>query len=546
MTASRLAFAAAVCFGIVPGVAAQEGEPRLPSLTPREFEIRGDVRVDLPQIERQPLSGFGPPPRTYVVPADRAALTGAYDPSLDALPPLALVAPAVPPSDLPTTRYLRAEATYGNEAARTARLDLSVPVASGQFTADVDYEGLGSTSDEGVVSFDHLDAMAGIQSGGPLPIGLFGTATVSRYAVPGLVDPPTNFLNPLRRLSRFGATTTLGTEGVGPIDARVEFTADRLAPATDGAEMLLGDSQSGAKVEGRVRVRPVAGIQLDARGGAAGLDEGIGQDMRFGSAGAAYEFTSRAGASLSLGARVLAYEVGSQNGNGDARAIAPIVELSVPIGNALRAFGSNSPRLVSRSLGDLAEANPFVEDRPVVAPDVLRADARAGVELVAGGLSLRGFALFVDAPTYLFYQRAPDGRYVEVYDSIRMQGIGGEASVVLPSGISFDAVVTARETELTEGGGEIPFVAPFTARGSVQVPFSRGRLSATLYREGDRPANTTDTVDGFTLLSADARFDVTSQISVLLQADRLAGAVEEWPGYPLVGTAVRGGVRVTL
>lgn len=546
MTAFRLAFAAAVCLGVAPGVAAQDGEPRLPSLTPREFEIRGDVRVDLPQIERQPLSGFGPPPRTYVVPADRAALTGAYDPSLDALPPLALLAPSVPPSDLPMTRYLRAEATYGNEAARTARLDLSIPVASGQFTADVDYEGLGSTSDEGVVSFDHLDATAGIQSGGALPIGLFGTATVSRYAVPGLVNPPTNFMNPLRRLSRFGAATTLGTEGVGPIDARVEFTADRLAPATDGAEMLLGESQSGAKVEGRVRVRPVAGLQIDARGGAAGLDEGIGQDMQFGSAGAAYEFTSRAGASLLLGARAMAYEVGSQNGDGYARAIAPIVDLSVPIGNALRAFGSNSPRLVSRSLGDLAETNPFVQDRPDVAPDVLRADARAGVELVAGGLSLRGFALFVDAPTYLFYQRAPDGRYVQVYDSIRMQGLGLEASVVLPSGISLDAVVTARETELTEGGGEIPFVAPFTARGGLQVPFSRGRLSATLYREGKRPVNTTDSVDGVTLLSADARFDVTSQISVLLQADRLAGAVEEWPGYPLAGTAVRGGVRVTL
>ena len=56
MTAFRLAFAAAVCLGVAPGVAAQDGEPRLPSLTPREFEIRGDVRVDLPQIERQPLS----------------------------------------------------------------------------------------------------------------------------------------------------------------------------------------------------------------------------------------------------------------------------------------------------------------------------------------------------------------------------------------------------------------------------------------------------------------------------------------------------------
>lgn len=546
MTASRLAFAAMLFVALAVPARAQDPDPRLPSLTPREFEIRGDVRVDLPQIERQPLSGFGPPPRTYVVPADRAALTGAYDPSLDALPPLALAAPLEPASDLPISRYVRAEGTFGTERARTGRVDLSVPVASGQLVADVDYEGVGSTTDLGIVTYDDLTADVGIRTGGRLPFGIGAMAQVDRYAMPGVANLPTNIPNPLRRLTRVGARAEAGTPGAGAFDARVRFMADRLSPATDGADAFLGTSQSAALVDATARLTLLDRLRLDGGAGTVGLDGGIGQDARYAAGGASVVFETPDGISIALGARGLAYEVGAANGNGDAKAVSPVVDLSVPVGPTIRVFASNDPRLVVRGLGDVAEANPFVVDRPVVAPDLLRIDARAGAELVSGGTTLRAFAHLTDAPTWLYFERAADGRFLEVYQSARLQGITAEAAFLLPSGISFDAGATVRETELVNSGGEIPFVAPMVARAGIQVPFSRGRLSATIYHEGKRPIDATQEAEAFTFVSAGARFDITPQISALLQADRLAGTVEQWPNYPLPNRAVRGGLRVTL
>jgi hypothetical protein len=70
----------------------------------------------------------------------------------------------------------------------------------------------------------------------------------------------------------------------------------------------------------------------------------------------------------------------------------------------------------------------------------------------------------------------------------------------------------------------------------------------TAYRESERPADRFDGTQAppFAHVSADVRFDVTSSLSVLLQGDRLAGSVEEWPGYSLPGMTIRGGLRLTL
>ena len=522
-------------------------DPRLPSLTPREFEIRGDVRVDLPGIERQPLTGFGPPPRTYVVPADRAALTGAYDPNLDALPPLVLAAPAEPVTALPTPRFVRAEGTYGTEAARTGRVDISIPVASGQLLADVDYDGLGATTDRENVAFDRLAGTAMIRTGGRFPVGVGGSLLIDRYGLPGVADIPTNAPTPLRRLTRAGGTVELGSANVSPLEARVRFVSDRLEPASEGAERLVGPDQSAALIDGTARLTLFNRLRLEGGVGAVGLDGGPGDDARYASAGASILLGSNDGLEAMLGARALTYDVPLDvGGTGQSLVFSPIVDISIPVAPGTRILLSNDPRLVVRGLGDLVEANPFVKDRPVVAPDLLRVDVRAGAELSAGPLTLRGFALLTEAPTYLYFVRSADGRYNEIYDDVLIQGLTAEGAVVFASGISFDAAVTVRETELTASVGDVPYIAPLTARAGIQIPFSRGRVAMTAYHESERPTGTPTDAPGFTLVSADARIDLSRQLSVLVQADRLAGTVQEWPGYPVVASAVRAGLRVTL
>ena len=547
---ARLALAAALAAFSLPAMAQDPTpEPRVPSLTPREFEIRGDVRVALPQIERQPLSGFGPPPRTYVVPADRAALTGAYDPDLDALPQITLAEPVQPPDDLPTPRHLRAEATYGANAGRTGRFDLAAPVASGQLTADVDYDGVGWSTDRRGLAYDRLRGTAGIRTGGRFQFGL--ECVGSRGSVWGAGCPRVSGGSdriPLRRLSRFGGSATLENIGSTPFEATVRYSGDRLAPASGGADVVLGASQSSALVDATARITFANRVRFDGGAGSVGLDGGFGEDAQYAAGGGALLLGRPGGIELALGARALGYRVSADNGDGDATAISPIVDLSFPAGPNLRLFASNDPMLTVRGLGDLAETNPFIADRPVVAPDVLRINARAGAELVSGYARLRGFAHLTDAPTWLVFESAPDGRFFEGYESVRIQGVTAEATVVVPSGITLDASVTVRDGEITDGGGEIPFFSPTLLRAGVQIPFSRGRMALTAYREGERPADRTDRTqaEAFSLISGDVRFDITRSLAVLLQADRLAGSVEEWPGYRLPGMTVRGGLRVTL
>ncbi|OZC02853.1 hypothetical protein [Rubricoccus marinus] len=525
-------------------------DPRVPSLTPREFEIRGDVRVALPQIERQPLSGFGPPPRNYVVPADRAAVTAAYDPDLADLPALVLAPPSQPDADILVPERLRAEGTYGNSAARTGRFNLALPVASGQLLADADYDGLGASDDADEVGFDRLSGGASIRTGGAVQFELFGRGLFDRYGLPGIRERQNLTSTPIRSLTQFEGG--VGVEGLGatPFLLQARYSADRLEPENASLMSGIGEDQSAGQVDARGEITLFDRVRVDAGGGVIGLDGGLGQDVQYGAAGAAIRLGRPGGPELTLGARGLAYTVASGAGDGDATAIAPIVDLSIPAGPTIRLFASNDPMLVTRGLADHFQVNPFATAQPVLAPDVLRVNARAGAEITNGPVRLRGFAHYVEAPTWLVFDRSGDGLFIEGYESVRVQGVTAEAAIVSRSGISFEAGVTLRESRISDSGGVnvIPFYAPNTARAGVQVPFSRGRLALTAYRVAERPADRADrtSAPAYGVLSADARFDIASMISVVAQADRLAGTVEEWPGYRLPGTTVRAGLRVTL
>ena len=526
----------------------QTGDPRVPSLTPREFEIRGEVRVALPQIERQPLSGFGPPPRVFVLDDDRAALTSAYDPSLDALPPLALAPPEEPEADLPVARALRAEGTYGADAGRTGRFDLAIPVASGALTADVDYDGVGWSTDLTGLAYDRLRAQGEVQTGGRVRLGIGGGFYADRYGMPGVREEQNLSGNPLRRLTRATGHASLEGIGASPFGLRVSYAADRFGPADDADGIVLGSTQSGAQVDARAHATLLGRLRVDGAAGTAGLDGGLGEDAQYAAGGGAFVFTAETGAEIVLGARALAYRVAAGFGDGEATAVAPIVNVSFPLGPTARLFASNDPQIVARGLGDVALANPFVDDRPVVAPDLRSYDARAGAELTSPRVRLRGFAHYTQAPTYLIFERGAGGMFVEGYETVRIQGITAETTVLIAGGVSLDAGVTFRDGEIDDNGGSVPFLAPFVARAGLQVPFRRGRVGITFYREGERPTDRFGGADApsFALLSADARLDLTRSLALLFQADRLAGAVEEWPGYRLPGNTLRGGVRLTL
>lgn len=527
--------AALAALALVPSAAAQDDDQtQLPSLTPRVFESRGTISVNLPDIERQPLTGFGPPPRTYVVSAEREPVTQPFRPDLDALPALTIAAPPEPVSDLAEPRRFRAEGGAGVQLARYGRVDLSTTGASGVFFVDADYDGISGQDSDDRVHGDQLRVRAGGQSFAPGRIRIEGHALLDGYEAPSInVDPD------YRRRS-VGAEAGAGGVGTIPYDVSLRFEQSLYQP---------GDSEevSEGRLDGQARVGLFGNrLRLDAAGGVAGAG-GFGTDAQYGAVGASVAVGRADGARLLVGVRGLAFDASATAGGGDAQRIGPVVDLHLPLGPALRVFATNDPRLEVRSLTGLTGLNPYLAtdtQAPIVVPDVIQVDARGGVEVRRGPARLRAFATALRAPTYLTFFQRSDGRYTERYVRATAYGVGGDATVATASGVSVTASVQLRTSE-ADGSGDIPYYAPLVGQAGLQVPFARGRgrFGLSAYAESARPTGGTEDAPAFGLLSANASYDVAGPFSVVLRGERLVGEAERWPGYPAVPYAVMLGLR---
>ena len=538
MALSRLALfaaAAAVSSGaFAPGAAAQPApNPGLPSLTPRVFTSTGPARVSLPAIQRQPLTGFGPPPRTYVVPAERVPVVEPFEPPVEALPPFEIAAPAEPAVRVRTRRTFRAEAAVGSQFARSARLDFEAAGESGVFFVDADLDGL--TGSEEYVRQDRLTVRAGGQSYARGRLRLDGVLTADAYSLPGTAAG--------ERRTRFAAGTTVGAGGFGriPYDVRAGYTQSRLGGG-DAGETTEGRLDAEARVGfGRLRLDAAAGVS--GAGGDAGAGGGFG-DVSYGSAGVAVALGRADGARLTLGVRGLAVQAAAGT---DATAVGPVLDARLPLSPALVAFAVNAPRLDVRSLAALAAINPYVATGAVVQPDVLPVDARAGVEIGRAAARVRLYGLGSYAPARLVFERSGGGLYTERYVRATTAGVGADVTLGEADAFSASAGVEARVGRAD--GGDFPFYAPLVARAAVSAPFAagRGRAGLTAHVESTRPDDTTGQVDApaFALVGFDARYDVSGPFALVARAERLVGSVERWPGFPEAPVTVLVGLRLS-
>ena len=512
-------------------VAQPDDRSQLPSLTPAVFESRGTVAVTLPAVERQPLSGFGPLPRRYVVPAEREPVTLPFIPDLDALPALALAPPPEPPATSLVVRHLRAEGGAGAYVARYGRLDLSAAGAAGEFFVDADYDGIGETV--GRVDFDRVEVRGGGRSGGPVRVRIEGQGLVDSYSTPGIG------FGDRRQRQMVGAEA--GIEGVGavPFALAVGFEQGRLSRPDDAEESTEGRLDAAGQV--RLLGERVA---VDAAAGTAGSGT-VGTDVQYGAAGLAISLTSPAGLRLTLGARALAYDASAAAGAGNAQTVGPIVDVEVPLGPTATAFARNDPHVGVRSLTDLTTDNPYVLEDPLVVPDVVPVDARVGLELRPGPARARVYGLALVAPTYLAFESVSSG-FDAVYLDAQAFGLGADVAITHASGVSASAGLEVRDGQAD--GEELPFFAPLVGHLGVQVPLpgGRGRVGLAAHAESARPVDRIGDLDApaFGRLSLDARYAVAGPLAVVLRGERLLGEAERWPGFPEPPFTVLLGLRL--
>ncbi len=508
--------------------------PGLPSLTPRVFTSTGPARVNLPAIQRQPISGFGPPPRQYVVPAERVPVVEPFEPPVEALPPFEIAAPAEPALRARTRRSFRAEAAAGSQFGRSARLDFEAAGESGLFFVDGDFDGVSGSSE--YVHSDRLTVRAGGQSYAAGRLRLDGIVSADTYSLPGAAE----------RRTRFAAGTTVGASGVGrvPFDARVGFTQSRVGGGGETSEGRVDGAARVGLARDAVRLDAAAGVSGAGFGDATASSGGV----QYGSAGSAFAIGRPDGARLVIGVRGMAVQAADAGGR-DAQAVGPILDARFPLSGKLVVFATNAPHLEVRSLGAVALLNPYLASGTVVAPDVLPVDARAGVEVASGRARVRLYGLGTVSPARLVFQRIGAGFFGESYLKANTAGVGADVTFGDPDALSASAGVEARRGR-TDGGGRLPFYAPVVARAALASPFNggRGRAGLTVQLESARPDDTTGQIDApaFALVGFDARYDLgRGPFALVARAERLVGSVERWPGFPEPPFTVQLGLRLS-
>jgi hypothetical protein len=556
---------------LAPLAASAQQDERLPDLTPREFEIRGELQVSLPDLERQPLRGFAPPPRTYIVPADRQPHVSPYAQRLDDLPPHRMAAPAAPSLLRAEPRIGQLDLLAGRYLARRGRLTINTH----GFSLDAAYSGYSdfaasSLEPDLTASADGLRGRIGYTTGHRLrfTMGLDGA-----YHEYSLFDAhPAALASVTRSLRTIGGEARLagaGDEaGILPFEVMARYESSGIGDTVPG--LLEGPGEDGPDETRFLLGGSVEAGQARVDAGASFSRLAIGLDGT--STGDPLVTAFRAGAAfdipmgdsrLAVGARLLGY-ASSFEPDADHFTVGPIVEFDMPLGEAVRFYAQNRPHLNDRGQRGLFGDNPYatVWSRPF--PDVVPVEAEAGIEVQSRVVRFKAYGLGSYSPSSRYFMRTivcpactPSDRtqYGASYDAMSRLGGGADLTFYAPGNISVSLGAELRSTRFAGGGAEgtirpmideIPFVSPLVGRAALAVPFAgtRGLVQTTLHFEGARPTEFEgETAPAWADLSLEAHYRFAGRFGLVGRADHLAGRAEQWPGFPRPPVILTAGVR---
>ena len=588
LAAPALAQDSTIAVGVTagPDAPADTSGSVLPDIAPREIEIRGQLEIAFPSLERQPLIGFNPPPRVRELPPDEGPYVEEYKQESADLPPSPLQRPEAPPiTELTTGEPMGGviEASGGRYYARLVRARIAVP-ATGRtaFHADLDYGGSDGylvPDDDAVLDdadvrtpYDALEAALrvtttqdGLRAGGALD------GFANRYTLYGAVGG-SGAAQPDRRGGGLGGTAWVEGESETFTDLALRVRYGAAGYETDVRD---GDDADYRRFERRLDASTRVGVLAaggelvaDASFAGAGLDQDglLGDAVQVFSGGAGYRFVARGRLNLQLGARFLAFNSNQPRSNNDIRGsvqnvsgsyVVPDVRLDLYPSSALRLYAESRPGADLAGLAGLYEENPYLVDEPLVFPSVRQFDAEGGAELFAGPLQLKLHAGYERYPSFLFFEHADGafglpyrrGLHTANYAEATVIHGGGDVSVALPAGFSALLGVSVREGSLGDGGGEIPYFAPLTGEAALSYAFAgrRGLLQLTGHYEGKRYVSRAldRRVGDYVDLDLSASYDLARNVGLVARLDNLAfDGLERWEGYPQPPLVMTAGLRV--
>lgn len=587
---TRVRLATAVCAGVlltlpVVGIAvAQDETPAttdplaLPDLTPREIEIRGDLVISFPSLERQPLIGFNPPPRIPEIAPDRRPYVSEYKQTSDDLPDSPLQRPT-PPSVTALSggerAYAEAEVTTGNYFNRTARLRTGYPLAeSTRLELDVDYSGSNGNEvldgfDTILNEFDSFDGRLDLRHGsskfsGSVTVKGFSD-TFNLYPVGTVATAPSYTIAPDRQINSFGGGFSLGTGTASKVRVKSELMFDQTLMETDmesagtiDESLLTRTEQSG---QGSISVTVPTGtssIVVDGLGAINRLDSGEADEEQnmVVSGGARYRALIGNSLELSAGGRVMSIAI-EDTETRRATYVAPSVRLTVSPNPWVDIYVQNDPKATNNTLSSVTRTNPYLIDQPLLEPTIYPVNAEAGVKVYSGQFRIVGRAGYRDSPNFSYFRKVTTAEIAEATGAFTSIGYaeasvlsgGGDISVALPGRLSVTVGGAYRYAQFENSSDPVPYFAPVTGSLSVSysTPNNKLLLQAGTEYLGERFVDRSESakLDDQFNVNFSGVYNVTTHLGVAVRAENLlSDDLETWENYRQSPVRIAAGLRL--
>ena len=545
---------------------------KLPEIAPQEFEIRGELQLSFPSLERQPLRGFASPPTIPSVPADHTPFVESYKQDLEDLPE-SLPAPTAVTQSVAKTKDPRRgfiEAGGGRYASRFAEARYAVDLSPQQsLSVHADYDGTQGFSPYSGTASDletPSDDVAGdVQfrsrhDGFSIQTRAFGSLTdYTLYGQPDLATVA-DTTAPSRTGTRLGVHGRLRT--FGRIDSHLGIGYASTGYTTDPAGASSQDLSEGRlTLDGRLEV-PIGDLSsyLDVAltrssygGDVSGSPSGFSV-----SGGAGTEVWTTDRLSVEAGVRVLSYSAPADPGPTDdtdsGTYVMPEARATYALTPDITAFAENTPHLRADGLNGLYGENPYANAVPSVRPTVFTTDASTGVRVSAGPVRVTTDAGVRYAPSYRFFE-APTGpsassqNLLVDYGSARILHGGAEVALQGIENVETALSVSLRDGTLVGPDEPIPHFSPVVADAMFSVSFldDQALVQTTGTVESSRPAavGTDRDIDPYVSFDLEGSYQVTPLIDVLLKIQNIGpSAPTKWARYVQPPAAIQAGVRI--
>lgn len=552
----------------------QEDAPQLPEIAPREIEIRGQLQIAFPSLQRQPLDGFSSDPSLPSVPNNRRPYVEPYKQELEnlpeSLPELETSTQALEAADRSPARGFL-ETGSGRYFTRFAEGRLSVPLSPSEtFSIHGDYTGTeGFTAYENPslkTPFDEARATVSFESrreGFLFDAKLQGR--VDQYTLYGATPASGTSVQVAPDRESFSFEPSVRFRTRGTVESTLEASYDYTQYGTQFVSSNEGDpdvfDESRFQAQGALSV-PIGPLlpRLEARG----THSRLGGDAPGGSA-----FSLDVHGSLPLletapfvvraGAQVLAFETPadpSQGASPSAQAtfVLPTADIQWKPTSELDFYLRNAPLLGNGSLQELYSDNPYAEHAPPLRPSLETTNAEAGLTFSTGPIRLSTSAGYRYAPVFRYFVPGGDARYSEgifqaAHESARIIHGGGRLALEGFDPFQMSLGISYRDGELTEVETVIPNFSPLVADAMLSYSFAnqKGLLQLNGEFKGSRYLTTaqSQSLDPYFSVDLEGSYSVTSTFDLVARADNLSpDSPTLWARYPRPPAMISAGLRI--